>query len=87
MKRKIISIILTGLIIFSLIPIKAYADDTVAKPSSEILTEVNVSEEVEATKAFMNRICLLVFSKSIPKENQDPNLSEKLWAEAGHELE
>lgn len=40
-----------------------------------------VSEEVEATKAFMNRICLLVFSKSIPKENQDPNLSEKLWAE------
>ena len=40
-----------------------------------------LSEEEEATKAFINRICLLIFPHSIPKEKQDANLSKKLWNE------
>ena len=40
-----------------------------------------LSEEEEATKAFINRICLLIFPHSIPKEKQDANLNEKLWHE------
>ena len=40
-----------------------------------------LSEEEEATKAFINRICLLIFPHSIPKEEQDTSLNEKLWHE------
>ncbi|WP_405727990.1 DNA primase family protein [Anaerotignum sp.] len=40
-----------------------------------------ISEEDEATKAFINRICLLVFPYSIPKEMQDPDLDKKIWKE------
>lgn len=39
------------------------------------------SSEAEVTKAFLNRLCVLTFDTSIAKKNQDPNLSEKLWAE------
>lgn len=37
--------------------------------------------EAEASKAFLNRICMLSFTKEIPKEQQNPNLFEQLKEE------
>ncbi len=39
------------------------------------------SAEPEATKALLNRLVILLFNRSIPKEEQDPDLPERLWAE------
>lgn len=37
--------------------------------------------EADATAAFVNRMAVLIFDRSIPKEKQDRDLAEKLWAE------
>ena len=37
--------------------------------------------EADATKAFSNRLVVLLFNHSIPKEKQDKDLLDKLWAE------
>lgn len=37
--------------------------------------------ETDATAAFVNRLVVLLFNKSIPKDQQDKNLGEKLWNE------
>lgn len=39
------------------------------------------SAEPEATKALLNRLIILLFNKSIPKEGQDSSLPERLWEE------
>ena len=39
------------------------------------------SKESDHTSAFLNRICILIFGKSIPVDKQDKNLSKKLWKE------
>ena len=40
-----------------------------------------LSAEDEATKAFINRVCLLIFPRSIAKEDQNPDLGDDLWNE------
>lgn len=37
--------------------------------------------ESDATNAFVNRLIVLLFNRSIPKEEQDKDLLEKLWQE------
>ena len=37
--------------------------------------------EADATKAFLNRVVILLFNRSIPKEEQDKELLDKLWDE------
>ena len=39
------------------------------------------SAEPEATKALLNRLVILLFKRSIPKEEQNSSLPELLWAE------
>lgn len=39
------------------------------------------SQESDHTAAFLNRICVLVFGKSVPVEKQDIHLRDKLWKE------
>lgn len=53
-------------------------------PKAKLLFAGNalpLSAEAESTRAYLNRICLLTFPNSIPREAQDKTLGDKLWAE------
>lgn len=53
-------------------------------PRAKLVFAGNVLPDVsesDATDAFANRLVPLIFAHSIPVEEQDPELKEKLWAE------